>query len=117
MYPQPLASVSPSLRGSHHSLHMTAVIRLRGNGQNTLGLWPRTGLGGTTERVWVCMRGDYAGDLILLASLQREGASSLELGDSESSAAQDGGRGPREGMHEASALESPIKGRSGWQEY
>lgn len=48
--------------------------------------------------------------LILLASLQREGASSLELGDSESSTAQDGAQGPREGMPEDSALErAPSK--------
>lgn len=54
--------------------------------------------------------GGFCWGLILLASLQREGASSLELGDSESSTAQDGAQGPREGMPEASALErAPLK--------
>lgn len=44
------------------------------------------------------------------ASSQKEGVSSLKLGDAEPSTTQGGTQGCREGTHGASALELPSKG-------
>lgn len=75
---------------------MTTVIRIKGNVQNTF-------CPSAQDRVWweLCWRPD------LLASSQKEGASSLDLEEPASSRAAGGSQEHREGTHEASVLGSP----------
>lgn len=99
MFSRPSASVLPSLIGPSHTLHMTTMIMIKGDVQNTLCPWAQDWVG------WeLCWRPD------LLASAQKEGASSLVLEEPGSSRATGGSQEHREGTHEASVQGSPPQG-------